>query len=112
MAWNKTSAESRGYDWKWKKLRAQVLLRDRYICQISLKKGLVVAATEVDHITSKADWLKKFGNLDGVDHPSNLQSVCHEEHTAKTMAEKGYISRVGGDVNGDSLDPHHPWNRS
>lgn len=111
MAWNKGTAESRGYGWKWKKLRSRILLRDRYLCQISLKAGLLVPATEVDHIVSKAVWLREHGNLDHVDDDSNLQAVSHAEHEKKTLAERGFVSKTGGDVTGMPLDPNHAWNR-
>lgn len=111
MTWNKTTAESRGYGWKWKKLRAQILLRDRYICQISLRLGLIVPATEVDHVVSKAEWLRRHGNLEKVDHPDNLQAVCHEAHEAKTVEERGFTVKTGGDLNGMPIDPDHSWNR-
>lgn len=111
MTWNRGTAESRGYGWKWKKLRAQILLRDRYICQISLKLGFIVAATEVDHIVSKAEWLRRHGNLNKVDDPSNLQAVCKEEHEKKSLEERGFTVNMGGDASGMPLDPNHSWNK-
>lgn len=111
MAWKHGTAESRGYGWKWKKLRAQVLLRDRYLCQVSLAKGIVVEATEVDHIISKAEWMRRHGNLDCVDDLTNLQAICKEEHEKKTAQERGFSVNCGGDLTGLPLDPDHAWNR-
>jgi 5-methylcytosine-specific restriction protein A len=111
MAWERGTAESRGYGWKWKKLRSQILLRDRYLCQVSLKSGLVIPATEVDHIVSKAEWFRRHGNLDRVDDPSNLQAISKEEHEKKTILERGFAVRTGGDVNGLPTSPDHPWNQ-
>lgn len=111
MGWHHGTAESRGYGWAWKKLRAQILLRDRYICQVSLKHGVVVSATQVDHIVSKAEWFRRHGNLDRVDHPSNLQAICKEAHEAKSLLERGHSVRQGGDIDGLPTAPDHPWNQ-
>lgn len=77
----------RGYGHAWRKLRTFILERDHYLCQVSMAKGLVVQATEVDHRIGKAEWLALHGTLHGVDDPSNLQAISHEEHAAKTQAE-------------------------
>lgn len=63
--------------------------RDKGLCQPSLKKGLIVRATEVDHIVSKAK-AKRMGWSDArIDHPDNLQAISKDEHLKKTREEVG-----------------------
>jgi len=113
MAWSKESPAARGYGAEWKRLREQILKRDRYICICSgcRRAGRVLPATHVDHIISKAKWLEVRGNLIGVDHPSNLQAMNVDCHKLKTVLEKGMRPRSGCDRNGWPSDPNHPWNR-
>ena len=85
---------------RWQKLRALVLA-ERPLCAHCMVLGRVVPATDVDH----AD-----GNPANNER-SNLQSLCHECHSTKTMRERhGSTTAHGCDVNGMPLDPAHPWN--
>lgn len=84
---NRASASERGYDSKWRKVRAFVLKRDNYLCQVAKRDGRIEVADEVDHVISKALWLQRHGTLDGVDDPSNLQAIGRERHKLKTQAE-------------------------
>jgi hypothetical protein len=61
-----------------------------------------VMATDVDHIDNDPTNNER----------SNLASLCHACHSAKTMAElHGRTVTVKGcDANGMPLDPRHPWN--
>lgn len=74
------TATQRGYGAMWRKLRAMVLERDRYLCRECLSKGLYVSATTVDHIIAKAHG--------GSDDLSNLQSLCEQCHRMKTARER------------------------
>ncbi|WP_322861868.1 HNH endonuclease [Aeromonas allosaccharophila] len=75
----KVSADDRGYDWAWRKLRKRILVRDNYLCQVCLALGIVTPATQVDHIVNKA--------AGGTDAESNLQGICDHCHDTKTRAE-------------------------
>lgn len=75
----KGSGASRGYGYAWGRLKEKILRRDGYLCQISLEKGRVVAATEVDHIVPKSKG--------GTDDPENLRAVSKHEHDLKTKRE-------------------------
>lgn len=77
----KGSATERGYGWHWRKLRDQVLKRDRYVCRCDECKasGRVLAATEVDHRIPKAQG--------GTDDSSNLCAINSDCHKRKTQAE-------------------------
>ena len=79
--WPTTSRHARGYGAAWDRTRAQVLIRDGYLCQSCRAKGRVVPANQVDHITPKAKG--------GTDDPANLQALCKPCHNAKTIAEMG-----------------------
>ena len=75
----KGNTTERGYGHAWRKLRAQVLERDGYLCQACKAKGRITPATEVDHIINKAS-----GGTDDID---NLQALCKPCHKAKTQTE-------------------------
>jgi 5-methylcytosine-specific restriction protein A len=93
----------RGYGYAWQKLRAKILKRDGYVCQCDDCKKLdrVLAASEVDHIVSKA--------AGGTDSPDNLQAINSECHKRKTARDSGYKPRYGCDSSGMPLDPDHHW---
>lgn len=74
---NRSSAASRGYDRRWQKLRMQIL-RAEPLCRACAQRGLVVAATDVDHVIPKRNG--------GKDVKSNLQALCHSCHSAKTAS--------------------------
>ncbi|WGL97248.1 HNH endonuclease signature motif containing protein [Arsenophonus sp. aPb] len=74
------SRHQRGYGTRWDKLRAQILKRDKYLCQICLKNSLATTAKTVDHIIAKAHG--------GTDAESNLQSLCWPCHRKKTARER------------------------
>ncbi|MES2819803.1 MAG: HNH endonuclease signature motif containing protein [Pseudomonadota bacterium] len=87
----------------WKRLRAQVLAEEP-LCRACAASGLVSKATDVDHISNDGDDNSR----------DNLQPLCHECHSCKTRAEMlgRPVTLKGCDVNGQPLDPAHPWNRS
>lgn len=69
----------RGYGHAWRKRRAEVLRRDKWLCQVCKRNGRVTAAVEVDHIVNKA--------AGGGDDLANLQAVCSACHRDKTRLE-------------------------
>jgi hypothetical protein len=86
----------------WKRLRAQVLAEEP-LCRMCSARGLVVPATDVDHIEDSRD--------DFTDDNSreNLAALCHDCHSLKTARSMGKSVSMGCDVNGFPLDPAHPW---
>lgn len=74
------SASRRGYGRAWKK-RRDVFLREHPLCAHCELEGLVVEATEVDHIIPRSR-----GGGEGDD---NLQALCHMHHSQKTASEDG-----------------------
>ena len=83
----------------WQKLRANVLAGEP-LCRHCTARGLVVPATDVDHIDGDP----------GNNSAANLQPLCHECHSRKTAADHGKRVYQGCDHSGMPLDPRHPWN--
>jgi 5-methylcytosine-specific restriction protein A len=87
----------------WRRIRTQVLAEEP-LCRMCAARGLVVPATDVDHIQdSRADYSDDNSR-------SNLQSLCHSCHSIKTARSMGKSVTLGCDVSGLPVDPAHPWN--
>ncbi|PTA87466.1 5-methylcytosine-specific restriction enzyme A [Kosakonia sacchari] len=74
------SRHQRGYGSKWDVLRAEVLKRDKHLCQNCKRNALIAPAKTVDHIIAKANG--------GTDDLSNLESLCWPCHRSKTGRER------------------------
>ena len=81
-AWDRTNRPN-AYGRQHAKLRAQ-LLRSEPLCRLCLAKTppRVTAAVIADHITPIA-------NGGAIHDISNLQPVCHECHSEKTLRDQG-----------------------
>lgn len=82
--WNapgRGTAEQRGYDAAWRKLRLLILRRDRYRCRCAdcVSLGRVLPASEVDHRIPKFEG--------GTDDPANLYAINSDCHKRKTGEE-------------------------
>lgn len=95
--WSDKTSTQRGYGYRWQKLRAQVLKRDKHLCIPCKKQGKLTLAKEVDHIVEKANG--------GTDEMSNLQAICTPCHKDKTNNRK----ERGCDVNGMPSNASHHW---
>lgn len=84
----------------WQKLRASVLA-ETPLCQHCMRRGLLVSATDVDHISGDPSDNSR----------ENLAALCHGCHSIKTAADHGKNVYMGSDVDGMPLDPRHPWYR-
>ncbi len=82
----------------WQRLRASVLA-DEPLCRHCKARGLIVRATDVDHMNGADD-----------NRRESLQPLCHECHSRKTAADEGKRVPMGCDAHGMPLDPNHPWN--
>ncbi|ERS12017.1 DNAse [Marinobacter sp. EN3] len=82
------SSTQRGYGGRWRRLRLQILERDKGLCQICLPEGKVMPAVAVDHIVPKAEG--------GNDDPENLQAICKRCHKLKTEMESKRARAGGG----------------
>jgi len=74
---DRPSAAARGYDVKWRRIRAQFVKAHPY-CSAP---GCGAPTTDVDHIIPRA--------RGGTDDWSNLQALCHAHHSAKTATQDG-----------------------
>ena len=84
----------------WRKLRESVLNMEP-LCRHCKARGLIVAATEVDHMNGPDD-----------NRLESLQPLCKSCHSRKTAADHGKRVAVGCDVNGLPADPSHHWNKT
>jgi 5-methylcytosine-specific restriction protein A len=66
----------------WKRLRKAVIA-DEPLCRDCLRRGLLNPTTDVDHIDG--DWSN--------DSRENLQGLCHQCHSRKTVLEQGGFGR-------------------
>lgn len=87
---------------RWKALREQQL-QDEPLCRYCEEQGRVQSANTADHIEPVAE------RPDLAFDQDNLQSLCGTCHSAIKQAEERTGHRRGCDVDGQPLDPHHPW---
>lgn len=83
------SRHQRGYGSAWDKLREQIMLRDKGVCQPCWKLGKATPAHAVDHIKAKHEG--------GTDDCTNLQAICRACHAAKTQREAASARRAAWD---------------
>jgi 5-methylcytosine-specific restriction protein A len=100
------SRHERGYGAAWAKLRLLVLARDAGLCQVHAERGQIVPGSIVNLAAG------------GEDDEANLQAICADCHTAKTLTEmlaaRGIDSRAPAascTAAGMPTDPAHPWNQ-
>jgi len=82
----RVSPSKRGYGRRWEKIRAMHLGAEP-LCRECTAAGLVVAATEVDHILPLVQG--------GTNDDDNLQSLCRVHHSRKTAREVGFAGSKG-----------------
>ena len=76
------SAAARGYGAKWRRARAAYLAAHPLCCKCGAR-GIVAAATVVDHIKPHRGDMKLFWDR------KNWQPLCKEHHDRKTATEDG-----------------------
>ncbi|ABQ23670.1 HNH endonuclease [Clostridium kluyveri] len=71
---------------RWQRVRKIVLIRDNYLCQPCLRRGLIKEANTVHHIVELRKDLSKAFELD------NLESICpachNKEHPERNGSKK------------------------
>jgi 5-methylcytosine-specific restriction protein A len=72
------TAASRGYGAKWRRQRATYFAEQPY-CVVCLADGQYKLATDLDHVVPREQG--------GSDEWDNLQGLCKEHHSAKTMRQ-------------------------
>ncbi|WP_052507094.1 HNH endonuclease signature motif containing protein [Desulfonatronovibrio magnus] len=90
---NRLSSRQRGYNSNWEKVRKMKLNADP-LCEQCKSRDKVTGAVLVHHINSNPR----------DNRAANLMSVCRPCHDVL------HSSRHGCDINGNPLDPNHPWN--
>ena len=81
------TAHERGYSSRWRKAR-ETYLRSHPVCRLCEAKGIVRAASVVDHIVPHRGDQALFWDSAG-----NWQSLCVPCHSAKTVREDGGFGR-------------------
>lgn len=89
---------------RWRLLRARVL-RDSPLCVYCEQAGRVTAATVVDHIRPHRGDLALFWER------ANLQPLCATCHNGLAGMKDTHGFAAGVGLNGEPLDPEHPWYR-
>ncbi|EMW6123067.1 HNH endonuclease [Enterococcus faecalis] len=70
---------------EWKNKRKQILIRDNYICQPCLKKGVIHEANMVHHKTElKDDWEKRLDE----ENLESVNTICHNKIEKKNRQNK------------------------
>ena len=98
------TSTQRGYGYKWQQAREGFLKRHP-LCVMCKRRGLVVGATVVDHITPHKGDMVLFWDS------SNWQALCKLCHDAHKARQERGGTLPGCDVDGIPVDPHHHWNR-
>ncbi|ADL50540.1 HNH endonuclease [Clostridium cellulovorans] len=73
---------------RWKKLRLQ-FLQEQPLCVECKSKGVIKAATDLDHIQAHKGDEELFWNI------NNLQALCHSCHSRKTARDDGRWGKKG-----------------
>ena len=94
--WPTTSRHERGYGSDWDKRRRRILARDCGLCQCAVckKAGLLTPATEVHHIVSKSEGIRRGWSVERIDDDDNLASINKDCHKRETAAEQGRTLKV------------------
>ncbi|WP_438455415.1 HNH endonuclease [Vreelandella venusta] len=89
-AWSRGRAGSGRGGRPWRRLRAKILERDRYLCRCDECKaeGRVTPANEVEHRVPRFEG--------GTDAPSNLYAINGDCHKRKTQRESLRARQRGG----------------
>lgn len=76
---------------EWRKCREMILIRDHYLCQTCLKKGIIKVANTVHHIKPLEDYPEL------ALEPTNLESICpachNQEHPEKGRRDKEPVTK-------------------
>lgn len=82
------SSTQRGYGYRWQQTsRAYLAAHPLCVDPSNRHQGLVVLATETDHIVPHCGDMRLFWD------PGNWQSLCHDCHSYKTATEDGGFGR-------------------
>jgi 5-methylcytosine-specific restriction enzyme A len=85
---------------RWRR-RSKLQLTMFPLCTICERKGIIVAATEADHIEPHKGYLRAF-------FTGPLQSLCSDCHRRKGVEERrNYDNEIG--LDGFPTDPRHPF---
>ena len=67
---------------RYRRFRRRMMARDEWLCRLCAKAGRVTEATILDHI------VPRYAAPERVFDPGNVQALCGDCHTEKTLAEE------------------------
>jgi len=88
---------------QWRKIRNNFLLGNP-LCVMCRQDGMFTPATVCDHIQPHKGNLELFYN-------GPFQALCKLHHDSTKARQENKGITIGGDVNGNPIDPQHHWNR-
>lgn len=99
----KTTAHERGYTYQWQQ-SSKLFLEHNPLCKLCLQRGVVSAATLVDHVIPHKGDMTLFWCVD------NWQALCNDCHNTekKEIETLGFSTSVG--LDGWPMDARHPVN--
>lgn len=89
---------------RWRKERLRYL-RNNPICVLCKKTGRTTRATIVDHVEPHK------GNMELFWDESNWQPLCKQCHDSIAQVKDDTGFYHGVDIDGNPLDPNHPWRK-
>lgn len=101
MAWDRKTNHRKLTGRPWRRLREQILQRDKHLCQPCQRMGKWTEASEVDHIVALAKG--------GTDDRTNLEAICGPCHERKTLRDSGVKVRLSRAERRAQADDH--WSR-
>lgn len=95
---------------RWRKLRREIYLRDKFICQktgrLCTGRGNDPDAPIAHHIVAHKGDPELFWDR------NNIETVCKEIHDSLIQREEKQGYQIGHSIDGRPVDPNHPWNRT
>ena len=77
-------------------IRERVMVRDCGLCQTCLRNGLTTIGSQVDHIVALTNG--------GGNDDSNLECICLECHSAKSLLDLGLKPQITTGIDGWPID--------
>lgn len=92
----------------WARLR-RLKLATHPLCEMCLSRAKIEPAVAVDHIVAISAGGDPFPGLDAL---MSLCTSCHNRKTNVVEQQGKTLFEKGCDIDGNPLDPRHPWFRT
>ena len=81
---------------RWMTIRERIFKRDCGLCQECQRNGRLKPGTQIDHIVALAN--------DGSNDDDNLECICLECHSAKSLVDLGLKPQITTGIDGWPID--------